>query len=354
MNKLGLVIFVALVAWPLWAQDISVYPASPAPDEPFFVRVAGTFPTPCSLNGDAFETLQGGGSIVLTLVLEPEACITVVTDLERSFGAFHLNSSVVSPGETVELVFRTDDGTSVTEIGRLDITVGAVGEKAVLSPKSGMYWDPFFAHNGVALEVHGNRLFVAAYSYDEDGLASWRVAQGEMNNGHFEADFLGFSDGPCLLCRSVDSEGQATGEKDPMQLVFAGDQAAFLGIGEEPGRALELRPFSQHLVESEGTIAGETFFMTDLGGQWLFTDTDDGAVHRVTDLALAPSGLADGGMAFFASADRSVTMECDRTAGPERFVCRLVIDEQFIGVAPSGDVGHNFVRGDEFLGIRLE
>ena len=139
-----------------------------------------------------------------------------------------------------------------------------------------------------------------------------------------------------------------------MQLVFTGDQAAFLGIGDEPGRALELRSFSQQLVDSEGTIAGVTFQMADLGGRWLFTDSIDGALHRVTDLAQTPSGIADSGLAFFASADRSVTMECGMIAGPERFACRLFIDEQLIGVAPSGDVGHNFIRGDEFLGIRLE
>lgn len=292
--------------------------------------------------------------VILTLVLDPGACVTVVTDLERSFGAFRLNPAVVSPGETVELVFRTDEAPSGTEIGRLDIAVAAPGEKAAVSPKSGMYWDPLFDGNGVALEAHGSRLFVAAFSYDENGVATWRVAQGEMSNGRFEGDFLGFGGGPCLLCREADSAGEATGESDPVQLVFEGDQAAFLGIGDEPGRALELRPFAQRLVESEGTIAGETFTMTDLGGRWLFTDVDDGALHVVTDLAQAPSGGADTGLAFFASPDRSVTMECARSAGPERFACRLFTDADYVGVAPSGEVSHNFIGGDTFIGIRLE
>ncbi len=341
-----------LAAAPLWAQefvpDISVHPASPALDEPFFVHIEGTFPHPCALEGNSFQTLEGDGMMILTLELELVLCPQVVTDLERTFGAFRLSSGVFSAGETVEIVFRGE-----SELGRVEVTVAEPGEKTQVTPQSGMYWDPLFANNGVAVEAHGTDLFLAAYTYGEDGVATWRVAQGAMNSGHFEGELLAFAGGGCLLC-GTHAPAQPTGEAVPVQLVFEGGQAAFLGTGAQPGRAMELRPFAQRLVESEPTIAAETFFMTDLGGRWLFTDTEDGALHVVTEIESAFSGFADGGIAFFASPERDVTIQCGRVIGPEAFACSLFLDEEQIGVAAASNVSHRFIQGDTFVGVRLE
>jgi hypothetical protein len=110
---------------------------------------------------------------------------------------------------------------------------------------------------------------------------------------------------------------------------------------------------SLRFVDSEGTIAGVTFKMPDLSGSWLFTDTDAGAIHRVTELNQISSEISDSGLAFFGSNDRSVTLACGMTAAPARFECQLSIDGEVIGSASSDDVGHNQIRATAFLGIRL-
>ena len=51
--------------------------------------------------------------------------------------------------------------------------------------------------------------------------------------------------------------------------------------------------------------------------------------------------------------DRDLTLACGMTASPARFDCQLTIDGVVIGSVSSNDVGHNQIRGDAFLGIRL-
>lgn len=345
---------LALLASSAVAQTVSIHPESITVGQPFFVSVQGVFATPCSLDGDSFETQFDGETLDLTLIVDTSTtCIQVLTRLDQSFGTFRLDSSMVSGGQTIEVVFNTNSGGLISEIGRSQTTIRNPGDAGALALQPGFYWDPLYNGSGIAFEVHGSALFLGLFSYDADGQNTWHIALGEWVDGFFEGALQAFSGGACLVCFNDLSEPQPIAIEDTIQVAITGSQAAFVGFGSEAGRALNLRPVSLRFVDSEGTIAGVTFRMPDLSGRWLFTDTDAGALHRVTELRQISSGISDSGLAFFGSEDRSVTLGCGMTAAPARFSCQLIIDNELIGTVDSNDVGHNHIRGEEFLGIRL-
>lgn len=334
------------------AQTVTVSPATVIPGEPLFVRVQGQFPTPCSLDVTQLETRVENQLLEVRLIIAEEPCPQVIAELDQSFGAFTLDADQFAAEQAVTVqVVRVESGEDLL-VGSAEVTVQQTPvETAYLQP--GMYWDPSYPGAGLAVEAQADALFLALYEYSAEGFDQWQAIDGLRSGNSYRGELLSFADGPCITCDplSADSARQ-TGNATTVAIHFDSSASGFLATGDSPGPALRFTRFSLRTIESEGTIAGETFTFPDLTGQWLFTDTDDGSLHIVTDLERAPSNIADSGLAFFASPDRTVSFSCGRTLND--FRCELALRGSVIQTLSATAIGHDQIRSSSLIGVRLQ
>lgn len=66
-------------------------------------------------------------------------------------------------------------------------------------PEAGWWWNPNESGTGYSLEIQGNRLFMAAFTYAPDGRAVWHVAAGKLTQeGLFSSDITEYTGGQTL------------------------------------------------------------------------------------------------------------------------------------------------------------
>lgn len=333
------------------AQTVSAHPSVVAPGDPLFVRVNGVFPTPCSLDGSQFEIREDEQLLELVLQVPDQVCPQVTAELDYSFGSFIVDASQFAADQSVVIRFYRTQGGEEILVGETEVDAAQTPVESSYV-QSGVYWDPEFSGSGIAIETQGDDIFLALYEYAEEGLDQWLATNGRRTGNSFTGELLTFADGPCVTCDSrIGGNPQAIEPGTPVAVHFDTETSGFLATGSNPGRALRLSRFALRSVESEGTIAGVTFTFPDLTGRWLFTDTVDGSIHVVADLAVAPSQISDSGLAFFASPDRTVTLAC-RTA-EIGYACELAIRETVVSAFSAG-VGPNLIRGGDIVGLRLD
>lgn len=68
------------------------------------------------------------------------------------------------------------------------------------APQTGWWWNPAEGGRGYSIETRGNRLFFAAFHYDESGRPTWNFAGGTtaLDGSLFTTDFLSASNGQTL------------------------------------------------------------------------------------------------------------------------------------------------------------
>jgi hypothetical protein len=351
MRNLIAVITLLGCLHPAVAQ-VTAVPEQITPGSPFMLEISGIFPTPCSLDGREIETAFADGELMVTLVLDDLPCIEVLADLHRAFGAFRVDPELVPPGDSFIVSFNTiQGGISQPIVGQAEVSV-VEAAPAVLPPISALYWDSELPGMGVSLEFQQQRAFLASYSYDESGQAVWFAGQGVLDGAVLETELMSTTGGPCLACQFPAATALSLQAESPLQLIIAGPAKALLATGDQPGRALILRPFAQAEVNSEGTIAGVTFTLPDLTGRWLFSN-DAGEFTRVADIQLTPTGFSDSGMALFANADGSVQFSCGFSP-VTTYQCQLLFDDVLVAEADATEISHNAIRSSSLVGVRLD
>ncbi|MDX1572272.1 MAG: hypothetical protein R3200_17455 [Xanthomonadales bacterium] len=225
-----------------------------------------------------------------------------------------------------------------------------------VAPQAGVYWNPGLSGVGFALEIQGDLTFVVAFSYDESGEQVWHAGSSRIDGEDtLNLELDRFLDGPCLGCDPEPGDPSAAGEVLEVTLTFTGSGQALMQIGDRE-EVFELQRFALTTVQSEGTIAGQTFTMPDLTGRWLFTDTVDGDFHVVTDLEVAFSGISDSGLAFFRAPDGNFGVACGRTI--EGVLCDFKPSDEpdlteVLFTAAEADISHDHISAEGVVGIRL-
>jgi serine protease len=89
--------------------------------------------------------------------------------------------------------------------------------QALAVPESGWWWNSNESGSGYSVEIQGNRLFLAAFTYAPDGRAVWHVAAGTLSpDGRFVGDLTEYAGGQSLV--GPYRAAQAKGNVMPMQL----------------------------------------------------------------------------------------------------------------------------------------
>lgn len=328
-------------------QEITVHtvPEQVVPGSAFMVKVSGSFATPCSLDRLVDVALEPD-ELVLTVGSRSQACVQVLTSLTGAFGPFELD---VTPGQEVSIVVRAED--QADELGSASVTVAEAGASS-LKIRSGVYWDEAFAGNGIAMEVQGDRLFLGMMGYEADGSAQWQASVASISDGVAQGDLGIFADGACAPCGDQGSAAELVGSAGPFHIAFEDFGLAYLSFGNAPAKAMMLRPFALRLAESEGTIAGATFVMPDLGGRWLLTDLMSGQFHTIVELTQLFSGISDSGLAYFSNDDGSIEVQCSQRADVA-FVCDFLTDGTLLFSAPATQIAHDMVVTNQFVAVKL-
>lgn len=348
---------VLIVPLPLLAQDAQLdpVPATVNPGTPFALVVNGTFSSPCVLAADSVTaTLDTSGaqpSLTIDLLQRDDiACPAVVVRDRQAYGPFELDLAQ-SVGVTVDVEFRSGaSGQTPQVIASTQITLtDAVTPAALIQP--GVYWDPDFAGHGVAVERQGMQVFAVLFSYLGNGNGAWLTGEGSPEELKGLNRFAG---GGCLICGDrVALNTPQIVETQPGFFVATARHEALLTPGEGPARMLMLRPFTQTMANSEGTIAGETFPLPDWTGEWLFAFLEDSELTRTVLLSQVFSGISDSGQAVFESDAGDVRITCS-----ERMVnvvsCALAVDGVELAIAPLAEQSHNQMFFESVVGIRLD
>lgn len=344
----SVVLVSLMLAHQAFAQDVTLatVPAEILPGAPFVLKASGTFPTPCSLDS-VVDVDQDDGELVVTVGSEAEACIQVVSSLDEAFGPFEVSAA---SGDSVRVVLRGEGRDD--DYGVIDAPVVSESGLAPVTFRSGIYWDDTLPGNGVALEVQGDRVFLGMLGYAADGSAQWQAAVATITHGAAQGDLGIFGNGDCVPCAQRGGQAELIGSQGAFQLVFEGTNQAFLTFGAVPARAMALQRFTLGQAVSEGTIAGVTFVMPDLTGQWLITDLADGQFHVLVDLMQVFSGISDSGLAFFADAATGVQVQCSQRV-EETFVCDFLLDETRIFSAGASQIAHDQILTDNFVALKL-
>lgn len=106
-------------------------------------------------------------------------------------------------------------------------------------PEAGWWWNPSESGSGYTLEVQGNRLFMAAFTYTPEGRAVWHVAAGQLTqDGLFSNDITEYKGGQTLS--GPYQPAQVKGSVLPMQLDCDTPVNCKLSLG---GRQVEISRF---------------------------------------------------------------------------------------------------------------
>ncbi|MBX3653420.1 MAG: hypothetical protein KF686_04490 [Ramlibacter sp.] len=77
-------------------------------------------------------------------------------------------------------------------------TPAAVTASSATEPESGWWWNPAEGGRGYAIEKQGDKIFFAAFLYDDAGAPLWYVATGKIVGGVFSADLQHYVNGQTL------------------------------------------------------------------------------------------------------------------------------------------------------------
>lgn len=159
------------------------------------------------------------------------------------------------------------------------------------TPESGVWWNPNEPGTGILLEVQDNFLFAAAYTYDNQGRATWYTAAGFLDgNARFTGVLDGFTGGNCPGCPFRPNIANI-GAGGPISIVFnANDPTrATLTWG---GRTMPIERYQFYLKrpEDEQDMPGVRIELTKALGEWQsvldFSDNANADFQYYGDIAV--------------------------------------------------------------------
>lgn len=141
--------------------------------------------------------------------------------------------------------------------------------QALALPEAGWWWNPNESGSAYSLEIQGNRLFMAAFTYRPDGRPVWHVAAGTLSpDGRFIGDLKEYAGGQTLggTYRPAQVKSIAT----PMQLECETSTTCTLTLSD---RRVEIKRFHFEATE-EGAKAPETgwWWNADESGRGFFLE----------------------------------------------------------------------------------
>jgi len=117
--------------------------------------------------------------------------------------------------------------------------------QALAVPETGWWWNANESGSGYSVEIQGNRLFMAAFSYAPDGRAVWHVAAGNLSaDGRFVGDFTEYEGGQTL--GGPYQAAQVKGSLTPMQLECDTPVQCTLSLGN---RRVDITRFNYDAAE---------------------------------------------------------------------------------------------------------
>ena len=176
--------------------------------------------------------------------------------------------------------------------------------QAIFTPTSGIWWNPQESGRGFTFELQGTQIFMAMYTYETTGAATWYAATlTQQANGSFTGTLDRYSGGQSLTgsYRAPTLGGKVA----DITLTFSSATAASLLIQPSDGSAAKTVPLERFVFSaaaSTGTFQSGYWWNEAQSGRGFLIDAQGTVVYTVfkeTDFAsrldspaLAGSGLA--------------------------------------------------------------
>jgi serine protease len=164
---------------------------------------------------------------------------------------------------------------SKTNIVRYNIpgaTAGASTKQNAFTPEAGWWWNPTEGGRGFAIEVQGDRLFIAGFMYDAQGLPTWYVSWGKMTNGTtYNGMWSAFANGQAIG-QAFKPPVVANDKVGGISLVFSDGRNAVLTL--PTGATVALGRFLDYGIQTPVTSDPPSLMRANkLLGQWRFAYT---------------------------------------------------------------------------------
>lgn len=137
------------------------------------------------------------------------------------------------------------------------------GSVARVTPASGWWWNASEAGRGYSIEIQGNALFFAAYSYAPDGTALWYMSTGQMkdNGTTYVGDLQLFSGGQTL--NGSYKPATPIGSAGTLQIFFTSEKAAYIVLPGAGGATINRFDFI-----ANGSVGGPAPGYPQTGWWW--------------------------------------------------------------------------------------
>lgn len=172
--------------------------------------------------------------------------------------------------------------------------------QALAVPEAGWWWNPDESGSAYSIEIQGNRLFMAAFTYTPEGRAVWHVAAGNLTqDGRFGGDITEYAGGQTLS--GPYRPAQVKGSGIPMQLECNTPVNCTLSLAD---RRVEITRFRYDATE-QPTSAPETgwWWNADESGRGFFIEVQGNTIflagYTYDDVGNAVWYIASGSAADF-------------------------------------------------------
>ena len=137
------------------------------------------------------------------------------------------------------------------------------GTVAAPTPASGWWWNASEAGRGYSIEIQGNALFFAAYSYAADGTALWYVSSGQMgdNKTSYVGDLQQYSGGQTL--NGSYKPATVLGSAGKLQIYFDSETTGYLVFPGGSGTSISRFDFI-----TNGSVGGPAPGYPQTGWWW--------------------------------------------------------------------------------------
>ncbi len=137
------------------------------------------------------------------------------------------------------------------------------GTAAAPTPASGWWWNASEAGRGYSIEIQGNALFFAAYSYAADGTALWYVSSGQMgdNKTSYVGDLQQYAGGQTL--NGSYKPATVLGSAGKLQIYFDSETTGYLVFPGGSGTSISRFDFI-----TNGSVGGPAPGYPQTGWWW--------------------------------------------------------------------------------------
>jgi hypothetical protein len=172
--------------------------------------------------------------------------------------------------------------------------------QALAVPEAGWWWNPDESGSAYSIEIQGNRLFMAAFTYTPEGRAVWHVAAGNLTqDGRFWGDITEYAGGQTLS--GPYRPAQVKGRGIPMQLECNTPVTCTLSLAD---RRVEITRFRYDATEQPASPP-ETgwWWNADESGRGFFIEVQGNTIflagYTYDDVGNAVWYIASGSAADF-------------------------------------------------------